>query len=106
MARSAKALARLVSIAALTCALATTAQATSLRTFVSGSGDDTNPCTATFPCRTFATALANTSSGGEIYALDGANFGGNLNITTPLTIIGTLNASIGVDTATTGISIN
>src|SRR6188768_3004004 len=40
------------------------------RTFVSTAGDDTNPCSATQPCRSFATAIANTTAGGEVLAID------------------------------------
>jgi len=49
--------------------------ATLTRTYVSGTGDDGNPCTAPWPCQTFAAALAVTVAGGEIYVLDSANYG-------------------------------
>ena len=42
------------------------AGATSLRTFVSGAGNDANACTRSAPCATLAGALTNTTSGGEI----------------------------------------
>jgi len=45
------------------------------RTYVSGTGNDSNPCTATSPCLTFAAALALTTAGGEIYVLNSANYG-------------------------------
>jgi hypothetical protein len=45
------------------------------RTFVSAHGADTNPCSATSPCRTFAFALTQTAPGGEIYVLDTAGYG-------------------------------
>lgn len=51
------------------------AQAASQRTFVSGNGLDTNPCSLTSPCRSFAGALVNTLPGGEIYVLDTAGYG-------------------------------
>ena len=47
----------------------------SLRTYVSGQGSDSNPCTATFPCATFQAALAMTLAGGEIFVLNSADYG-------------------------------
>jgi hypothetical protein len=46
-----------------------------MRTFVSGLGSDSNPCTASSPCKTFNAALALTIAGGEIYVLNSANYG-------------------------------
>src|SRR6266508_5309235 len=46
-----------------------------LRTYVSGAGNDNNPCTATSPCRTFRAALTLTIAGGEIYVLNSADYG-------------------------------
>src|SRR5258708_14357804 len=48
------------------------AQAT--RTWVSGVGDDANPCSRTAPCKTFARAITQTAGGGEIDALDPGGF--------------------------------
>lgn len=45
------------------------------RTFVSGLGNDGNPCTRTAPCRTFAQAILGTIPGGEVVALDSAGYG-------------------------------
>jgi len=45
------------------------------RTYVSGVGSDSNPCTASSPCKTFQAALALTTAGGEIYVLNSANYG-------------------------------
>jgi hypothetical protein len=50
------------------------AQAT--RTWVSGVGDDANPCSRTAPCKTFAGAISKTAINGEINALDPGGFGG------------------------------
>jgi nitrous oxidase accessory protein NosD len=50
------------------------AQAT--RTWVSGVGDDANPCSRTAPCKTFAGAISKTAAGGEIDCLDPGGFGG------------------------------
>jgi hypothetical protein len=51
------------------------ATAQAQRTFVSGLGDDNNPCNRTAPCRTFAHALMETSAGGEVVVLDSAGYG-------------------------------
>ena len=51
------------------------AQALDPRTWVSGTGDDANPCSRTAPCKTFAGALAKTAAGGEINCLDPGSFG-------------------------------
>ncbi|PZQ17891.1 MAG: hypothetical protein DI565_03965 [Ancylobacter novellus] len=53
----------------------TAAQAQASRTWVSGVGDDANPCSRTAPCKTFAGALPKTLAGGVINALDPASFG-------------------------------
>jgi hypothetical protein len=52
-----------------------TVQAQADRTYVSGVGDDVNPCSRTAPCRTFAGAISQTKAGGEINALDAAGYG-------------------------------
>jgi hypothetical protein len=46
-----------------------------MRTYVSGLGNDSNPCTASAPCQTLQAALALTIPGGEIFVLDSANYG-------------------------------
>src|SRR6516164_7750591 len=61
------------------------AQAT--RTWVSGVGDDANPCSRTAPCKTFAGAISKTADGGEIDALDPGGFGA-LTITKSITLDG------------------
>src|ERR1700685_513484 len=66
-------------------ALPANAQAT--RTWVSGVGDDANPCSRTAPCKTFAGAISKTSNCGEIDALDPGGFGA-LTITKSITIDG------------------
>src|SRR3954453_21992869 len=55
------------------------------RTWVSGVGDDANPCSRTAPCKTFAGAISKTAAGGEINCLDPGGFGG-VTITKSLTI--------------------
>jgi hypothetical protein len=59
--------------AALLCATSVHAQAT--RTWVSGVGDDANPCSRTAPCKTFAGAISKTAASGEINVLDPGGFG-------------------------------
>ena len=60
------------------------AQAT--RTWVSGVGDDANPCSRTAPCKTFAGAISKTSTGGEINVIDPGGFGA-VTITQSVSII-------------------
>lgn len=56
------------------------------RTWVSGVGDDANPCSRTAPCKTFAGAISKTAAGGEINCLDSGGFGG-VTITKSISII-------------------
>ena len=63
----------MVGLAVLGHAAVARAQAT--RTWVSGVGDDANPCSRTAPCKTFAGAISKTANGGEIDALDPGGFG-------------------------------
>src|SRR6516162_524874 len=51
------------------------AHAQATRTWVSGVGDDANPCSRTAPCKTFAGAISKTATFGEINALDPGGFG-------------------------------
>jgi hypothetical protein len=75
----------LVLMAILSTAASLQAQAT--RTWVSGVGDDANPCSRTAPCKTFAGAISKTAAGGEISVLDPGGFG-VLTITKAITING------------------
>jgi hypothetical protein len=63
----------------------TTAHANNTRSWVSSSGSDSNACTKAAPCLTFAQAISQTSSGGEIDCLTGGDFGA-VTITFPVTI--------------------
>ena len=78
-----------VALALTVCSFAGTAlvHAQAPRTWVSGVGDDANPCSRTAPCLTFAGALLNTAPGGEISVLDPGDYG-PLTITASLTISG------------------
>jgi len=81
------------------------AQAT--RTWVSGVGDDVNPCSRTAPCKTFAGAISKTAIGGEIDALDPGGFG-TVTITKAITIDGTAGQGFGsiLASGTNGINIS
>jgi hypothetical protein len=61
------------------------AHAQASRTWVSGVGDDVNPCSRTAPCKTFAGAISKTAAGGEINCLDPGGFGG-ITITKSMTL--------------------
>jgi hypothetical protein len=81
------------------------AQAQASRTWVSGVGDDVNPCSRTAPCKTFAGAISKTATGGEINCLDSGGFGTvtiikSISIVCEGTIAGVLGAS------TYGITVN
>jgi hypothetical protein len=81
------------------------AQAT--RTWVSGVGNDANPCSRTAPCKTFAGAISKTAEGGEIDVLDPGGFG-TLTITKAITIDGTHGSGFGsvLNSSTNGFNIN
>lgn len=66
-------------------ALGTIANAQATRTWVSGVGDDVNPCSRTAPCKTFAGAISKTATNGEINCLDPAGYGA-VTITKSITI--------------------
>ena len=67
--------------------VASVAEAQATRTWVSGVGDDVNPCSRTAPCKTFAGAISKTATGGEISVLDPGGFGA-LTITKSITVNG------------------
>jgi hypothetical protein len=87
-------------------ALATAAQAQT-RTWVSGVGDDLNPCSRTAPCKTFAGAISKTAKDGEIDCLDPGGFGA-VTITKSIYINGTHGAGFGgiLSAGTTGVIVN
>lgn len=82
-----------------------TASAQAIRTWVSGVGDDVNPCSRTAPCKTWAGAISKTAAGGEINCIDAGTFGA-VTITKSITLAcedfqaGILNSS------TNGIIVN
>ena len=80
------------------------AQAQATRTWVSGVGDDANPCSRTAPCKTFAGAISKTATGGEINCLDPGGFGG-VTITKAIQIICQVEAGVLVS-GTNAIIVN
>src|SRR3954451_9966952 len=63
-------------LALIALAIPSSAFGQATRTWVSGVGDDANPCSRTAPCKTFAGAISKTAAGGEINCLDPGGFGG------------------------------
>src|SRR3954452_486545 len=61
------------------------ASAQATRTWVSGVGDDANPCSRTAPCKTFPGAISKTAAGGEINCLDPGGMG-TVTITKAITL--------------------
>src|SRR3977135_3639735 len=78
---------KILVIATFVFAFASMAQAQATRTWVSGVGDDANPCSRTAPCKTFAGAISKTADGGEIDALDPGGFG-QVTVTKNITLNG------------------
>ena len=83
--------------------LATSMSAQATRTWISGVGDDANPCSRTAPCKTFAGAMTKTAAGGEISVLDPGGYGA-VTITKAITIDGGGVASI-LGAGTNGVSV-
>lgn len=76
---------RACALAAFVVGFSSLGNAQATRTWVSGVGDDANPCSRTAPCKTFAGAISKTASSGEINCLDPGGFGG-VTITKSITI--------------------
>jgi hypothetical protein len=76
---------RVLILSVLTLGITTLAHAQATRTWVSGVGDDANPCSRTAPCKTFAGAISKTASPGIINCLDPGGFGA-VTITKSITI--------------------
>lgn len=86
--------------------LSAPASAQATRTWISGVGDDANPCSRTAPCKTFAGAISKTAAGGEINCLDPGGFGA-VTITKSIQLICDNQQQAGVlVAATNGIVIN
>jgi hypothetical protein len=76
-----------LALAVLALALPASASAQATRTFVSGVGNDANPCSRTAPCRTWSGAQTKTAAGGIMMAIDDGAYG-TISITKPLTLDG------------------
>jgi hypothetical protein len=76
---------RFFSTAVLVIGFSTAAMAQASRTWVSGVGDDANPCSRTAPCKTFAGAISKTATNGEINSIDPGGFG-SVTVTKSITI--------------------
>lgn len=81
------------------------ADAQATRTWVSGVGDDANPCSRTAPCKTFAGAISKTAAGGEIDVLDPGAYGA-VTITKSITINGTPFQAGVLASGTNGVIVN
>ena len=95
-----------LTIFSLAITFSSVAHAQASRTWVSGVGNDADPCSRTAPCKTYAGAQIKTATGGEINTLDPGGFGG-ITITKALTIDGS-NAGYGgvLVAGASGITIN
>lgn len=97
---------RTLILAAFFAAFSTMAYGQATRTWVSGVGNDANPCSRTAPCKTFAGAISKTATGGEISVLDPGGFG-TVTIGKGITINGTGTlAGILNSVGTNGIVVN
>jgi hypothetical protein len=93
-----------LAIGIFTFAFASMAHAQATRTWVSGVGDDANPCSRTAPCKTWAGAISKTAADGEIDALDPGGFG-TVTITKPITLEGNGWGSI-LAAGTNGVNVS
>src|SRR5213593_3906867 len=96
---------QILTVCACSMFAAATLNAQATRTWVSGVGDDVNPCSRTAPCKTFAGAISKTAAGGEIDALDPAGFGA-VTITKAITIDGSGTFASILGSLTNGIVVN
>lgn len=96
---------RALLVACFTLAFVTMAQAQATRTWVSGVGDDVNPCSRTAPCKTFAGAISKTATNGEINCLDPGGYGA-VTITKSITIDCEDTQGSILASGTTGVIVN
>lgn len=85
--------------------VASPASAQATRTWVSGVGDDANPCSRTAPCKTFAGAISKTAAGGEISVLDPGGYGA-VTITKSIVLNGTGTLAGILASGSSGIIVN
>ena len=96
----------ILAVAAFLLTVTSMANAQATRTWVSGVGDDANPCSRTAPCKTFPGAISKTAVDGEIDALDPGGFGA-VTITKSITIDGGATGEAGIlASLTTAVIIN
>lgn len=97
----------ILALAIFTLTVASVAQAQATRTWVSGVGDDVNPCSRTAPCKTYAGAISKTATNGEISTLDPGGFGA-VTITKGITIDGTAGQGFGsiLASGVSGVIVN
>jgi hypothetical protein len=95
----------LLALIVLTLGISSLANAQATRTWVSGVGDDANPCSRTAPCKTFAGAISKTAASGEISVLDPGGFG-VVTITKAITINGDGTLAGILSSLTTGVIVN
>src|SRR5215207_4811395 len=99
---------KVLAIATFMFATVSIAQAQASRTWVSGVGNDANPCSRTAPCKTWAGAISKTSDKGEINAIDAGGYGA-VTATKSITIdgAGTMASTLhGGINPTTGVTVN
>ncbi len=94
-----------LSLIVLTLGISSIANAQATRTWVSGVGDDANPCSRTAPCKTYAGAISKTAAGGEISTLDPGGFGA-LTITKAMTVNGDGTLAGILNAGVSGIIVN
>ncbi len=79
--------------------------AQALRTWVSSAGNDSNPCSRTAPCQTFAAAISRTLPHGQINVVDAGSFGA-VTITQSITIDASGNFAGVLSTGSSAITVN
>jgi hypothetical protein len=94
-----------LAVAAFLLTMTSMANAQATRTWVSGVGDDVNPCSRTAPCKTFAGAISKTAAGGEIDCLDPGGFGA-VTTTKSITFDGAGTMGSILAAGTNGINVN
>jgi hypothetical protein len=94
-----------LALTVLTLGISSIANAQATRTWVSGVGDDANPCSRTAPCKTYPGAISKTAAGGEISTLDPGGFGA-VTITKAITINGDGTLAGILSAGTTAVIVN
>lgn len=96
---------RILLVIALCVLLVGVAEGQATRTWVSGVGDDANPCSRTAPCKTYAGAISKTAAGGEISVLDPGGYGA-VTITKSIMIQGTGTLASALNSSVNGVVVN